>query len=166
MQEELERQTVAIVFNASRMTAQTLSNAMRRAMDAGLRELSRYRDNLHRQEPSGKMSVKELVGKGGSVDMSEIGEEGLKTFKKTAAKYGVDYAVYKEPLKDKQYKYYVFFQAKDTKVIHAAFEEYTAKMEQKRESVKEKLQKKQEIVDKKKEKARNVEKNRHKEIGR
>ena len=59
MQEELERQTVAIVFNASRMTAQTLSNAMRRAMDLGLRELSRYRNNLQRQEPSGKMSVKE-----------------------------------------------------------------------------------------------------------
>jgi hypothetical protein len=27
--------------------------------------------------------------------------------RQTAAKYGVDYAVYKEPLKDNKYKYYI-----------------------------------------------------------
>ena len=169
MQEELERQTVALVFNASRMTAQTLSDAMRRAMDAGLRELSRQRERLQaheHQEPKGKMSVKELIGKGAQTDNMEIDEEGIRTFKKTANKFGVDYAVYKEPLKDNQYKYYVFFQAKDTSVIRAAFEEYTNKMEKKRDSVKQKLEKNQEIVKKQKEKARSVEKNRHKEIGR
>lgn len=166
MQEELERQTVAIVFNASKMTAQTLSNAMKKAMDLGLRELSKHKDDFKKKEPSGKMSVKELMGKGGTVDMDEIKEEGIKTFQKTAAKYGVDYAVYREPLKDKQFKYYVFFQAKDARVIHTAFDEYTQKMEQRRESAKAKLEKKQEAVNKRKEKARNVEKNRHKEIGR
>ncbi len=166
MQEELERQTVAIVFNASKMTAQTLSNAMRRAMDIGIRELSKHKDDFKKQQPSGKMSLKELVGKGGTVDMDEIAEDGIKTFQKTASKYGVDYAVHKEPQQNNEYKYYVFFQAKDTRVIHAAFDEYIAKMEKRRESAKEKLDKKKEIVNKKKEKTRNVEKNRHKEIGR
>ena len=169
MQEELERQTVALVFNASKLTAQTLSEAMKKAMDVGLKELSKFKDKLERQEkeePTGKMSLKELVGKGASTDNMEIDKDGIKTFQKTAAKFGVDYAVYKEPLKDNQNKYYVFFQAKDTSVIHAAFNEYTTKMEQRRESVQKKLEKKQEIVNRRKEKARNVEKHRHKERGR
>jgi hypothetical protein len=77
----------------------------------------------------------------------------------------VDYAVYKEPLKDHQNKYYVFFQAKDTRVIRAAFEEYTKKNEQRKQSLQKRLEKKQEIVNKKKERqsARRMEKQRNRE---
>ena len=170
MQEEIERQTISLVFKAARLSTDTLAQAMRRAMDFGLREIGTITANelnsgTNKTSPTGKMSLKELIGKGSSPDRIQIEKEGMKTFQKTASKFGVDYAVYKEPLKDHQNKYYVFFQAKDTRVIRAAFEEYTKKNEQRKQSLQKRLEKKQEIVNKKKERqsARRMEKQRNRE---
>lgn len=159
MQEELERQTVAVVFKAGKLTAETLANALRTALDKGL--------NLPKKdkEHHGKMTLANLVGKGNKTEKIEFNEENLKGFQKTAAKYNLDYAVHKEPEGDMN-RYYIFFQAKDTAVIESAFKEFVVKNEKHKESVQKKLEKKQEIVNKRKEKQRerNHEKNRNREL--
>jgi len=165
MQEELERQTVALVFKAGKFTADTLADAVHKVMEKGL-NLSKLT-----KDPQGKMKLTELVGKGNKTQKMEFKEEDLKFFQKIASKYNVDYAVHKEPnvetdKAEKPYKYYVFFQAKDGKVIESAFNEFLAKNEKQKESVQKKLEKKQEIVNKRKNKERAHEKNRSKELGR
>ena len=50
MQEEIERQTVALVFKAGKLTGETLADAMGRALNRGL--------NFHKAE---KESIKEDV---------------------------------------------------------------------------------------------------------
>ncbi len=159
MQEEIERQTVALVFKASKFTVESLSHAMKKALEKGLTHTP------HISEPSGKMTLSDLIGKGEKAEKIEISKDSLKTFQKTADKYNVDYAIHKEPDGDK-YKYYVFFQAKDTAAIESAFKEYAAENEKRKESLQRKLDKKKEIVRKRKEKEQSKEKNRNKEQSR
>lgn len=159
MQEELERQTVAIVFKAGRLTTETLSGAIRTALEKGLNHTKKEK------EQHGQMSLHDLVGKGNKTEKIEFSEENLKGFHKTALKYNLDYAVHKEP-EGEQNKYFIFFQAKDTAVIESAFKEFVAKNEKQKESVQKKLEKKQEMVKKRKEKQRerNHDKNRNREL--
>jgi len=159
MQEELEQKTVALVFKAARITGEELSRAMHKALESGLNH------QKHQKESHGKMTVAELLGKNGKIAKADIKEDDLKGFQKTASKYKVDYAVYKEPDGDKN-KYYVFFQAKDTVLIESAFKEFMSKNERKQESVQAKLDKKKEIVNERKSKERAVEKHKNKEISR
>lgn len=70
------------------------------------------------------MKLKDLIGKGEKADRFEVSEDSLKIFKKTADKYNVDYAIHKVPDGDTN-KFYVFFQAKDTETINAAFQEFS-----------------------------------------
>lgn len=159
MQEELEKQTVALVFKAGKLTTESLTSAMHRALERGL--------NLPKKdnEKHGKMTLANLVGKGNKTEKLEFKEENLSLFHKTAAKYNLDYAVHKEP-EGEMNKYYIFFQAKDTAVIESAFKEFVAKNEKHKESVQKKLEKKQEIVRKRKEKEmeRKHEKSRNREL--
>ncbi len=159
MQEELERQTVAVVFKAGRLTTEALTSALRNALERGLN------NSKKEKEQHGKMSLQDLVGKGNKTDKLEFKEEDLKAFHKTAVKYNIDYAVHKEQDGDKN-KYYVFFQAKDASVLDSAFKEFIAKNEKHKESVQKKLEKKQEIVRKRKEKQqeRNQKKERNREL--
>ena len=159
MQEEIERQTVALVFKAGKFTVESLSGAIHSALEKGLSNVPKH------NEPSGKMKLKDLIGKGDKAEKIEISKDSLKTFHKVAAKYNVDYAVHSVPEGD-QNKYYVFFQAKDLTAIECAFKEYYAENEKKKESVKQKLEKKKEIVNRKKEQSRSKEKNKHKERNR
>lgn len=156
MQEEIERQTVALVFKAGKLTGETLADAIGRALNRGL--------NFHKaeKEAHGKMSLSELVGKGNKTEKLEFSEENLKAFHKTAMKYNLDYAVHKEA-EGNLNKYYVFFQAKDTAVIESAFKEFVTNNEKQKDSVQKKLKEKEEIVKKRKEKEMERAKERNKE---
>lgn len=44
----------------------------------------------------GKQSVKELIGQDQGVSSMEIGDSGIRDFKKLANKYGVDFAIVKD----------------------------------------------------------------------
>ena len=72
----------------------------------------------------GKQSVKQLVKQGAGVKNIEITDKNIKSFERVAKKYGVDFALKKDPAEG---KYYVFFKARDQDVLNAAFAEYTAK---------------------------------------
>ena len=71
----------------------------------------------------------------------------VKSFERVAKKYGVDFALKKDPAEG---KYYVFFKARDQDVLNAAFAEYTAKTihrsTQKKPSVLQQLTQFKEVV--------------------
>ncbi len=54
----------------------------------------------------------------------EITDKNIKSFERIARKYGIDFALKKDPAEG---KYYVFFKARDEDVLKTAFAEFTAK---------------------------------------
>ena len=73
----------------------------------------------------GKQTVKQLVGQGAGVTNIEISDKNIKDFESIARKYGVDFAVVKDTSETPP-KHLVFFKARDTDAITAAFREYSA----------------------------------------
>ena len=116
MQDEVRDKSVALVIrmgkNGGKLTADLLKWAIRQ-----------YQRQAN--EPQhGKQSVKSLVGQGDGVQNIEITDKNIKSFERVARKYGVDFALKKDPA---QGRYLVFFKARDADAINAAFAEYTAK---------------------------------------
>ena len=70
--------------------------------------------------------MKQIVGQGQGVTNIEITDQNIKSFERVARKYGVDYALKKDMTGEKP-RYLVFFKAKDTDALTAAFKEFTAK---------------------------------------
>jgi uncharacterized GH25 family protein len=99
------------------------------------------------KEPSGKQTVKELLGQGQGVTNLDIAQTDLKGFERVARKYGIDYAIRKDASVDPP-KYLVFFKAKDADAMEAAFKEYSQKALRKEErpSVLDQLRKFKELV--------------------
>ncbi|SDJ79344.1 Protein of unknown function [Lachnospiraceae bacterium G41] len=159
MQEELERKTVALAFNAGKFTIEELLNAMKKAVDSGIKHIPKSK------EPKGEMTLKELIGKGNKAEKIEIAEDSLKSFQRTANKYNVDYAIHKVP-ENGVYKYYVFFQAKDYASIDSAFKEYVYKNDKKKESLKQKINKNKEKVKQRKDKEKSKERDFNRERSR
>ena len=82
----------------------------------------------------------------------EIGDSGIRDFKKIANKYGVDFAIVKDKDVDPP-KYTVFFKARDADAITQVLKEYAAKQtkrkkaaEKERPSILQKLKKFKEKV--------------------
>lgn len=117
MQEEVRDKSVALVIRVgktgAKLTEEALKWAIRRYMVQG-------KGAVH-----GKQSVKELVGQGAGVQSIEVTGKNIGSFERVARKYGVDFAVKKDPA---QGKYLVFFKARDADALNAAFAEYTAKV--------------------------------------
>lgn len=83
-------------------------------------------------KPCGKQTVKQLVGQNEGVANIEITDRNIRDFDRVARKYGVDYALKKDKSGELP-KYLVFFKARDGDALTAAFKEYTAKTERKKE---------------------------------
>ena len=82
--------------------------------------------------PHGKQSVKQLVGQNQGVANIEITDSNIKDFERVARKYGVDFALKKDRSGEIP-KYLVFFKARDADALTAAFKEYTANTDRKKE---------------------------------
>ena len=137
MQEEVEQRTVTLAVSTSKMTANVLKSAISKYLA--------YRKEKKREgpiKPCGKQSVKQLVGQDQGVTNIEITDKNIKDFERIARKYGVDFALKKDKTGDIP-KYLVFFKARDADALTAAFKEYTAKTDRKKErpSVLQKLRK-------------------------
>lgn len=142
MQEEVEQRTVTLAISTSKMTANVLKSAISKYLA--------YRKEKKREgpvKPCGKQSVKQLVGQNQGVSNIEITDKNIKDFERIARKYGVDFALKKDKTGDIP-KYLVFFKARDADALTAAFKEYTAKTDRKKErpSVLKKLRKFKEVV--------------------
>jgi len=141
MQEEVENRTVTLVITGTKLTARALREAIRKflAWQKNRKE--------HPKIPHGKQSVKDLAKQNQGMSNIEITDKNIKSFEKSARKYGVDFAV-KRDKGVKPPKYLVFFKGRDADAITAAFTDFTAKMVKKTErpSVLAQLRKFTEIV--------------------
>ena len=128
MQEELERQSVAILVKSGKVSAQMLA----KAVTAAGRKLAKEQQNA--QPPHGRQSVKTLMGHGVSTSSIPLTGE-TKLFDRVARKWNVDYAFYKTAPGN----YLLFFKSGQADAITACFSEYTkrvlAKEQEKRPSI-------------------------------
>ena len=131
MQDEVREKSVALVIHVGKDGGKLTAELFRQAVRA-------YQKR--RNEPQhGKQSVKSLIGQGAGVQNIEITDKNIRSFERVARKYGVDYALRKDP---SQGRYLVFFKARDADALNAAFAEYTAKtLNQKKEKEKPSLKK-------------------------
>ena len=118
MQEDIDHRAVTLAINATKITARVLKSAITKYLA--------HRKQKSRAAPTGKQTVKQIVGQGQGVTNIEITDQNIKSFERVARKYGVDYALKKDMTGEKP-RYLVFFKAKDTDALTAAFKEFTAK---------------------------------------
>lgn len=123
MQEEVENRTVNLAISTTKLTARGI---LRLALK-GLAYIRRKSQESAMKKPMGKQTIQELIGQNQGVTNIDIAQTDLKGFEKYARKYGVDYAI----TKDKSVlppKYLVFFKARDTDAMTAAFKAYSAEI--------------------------------------
>ncbi len=118
MQDEVREKSVALTIKVGkaggRLTAGLLKWAIRKYLAQA------QNPKIHH----GKQTVKQLVSQGAGVQNIEITGKNIKSFERVARKYGVDFALKKDPA---QGKYLVFFKARDADALNAAFAEYAGK---------------------------------------
>ena len=141
MQEDIENKSVVLSTRTAKITAQGLAILMR----AALRKMRQVRD----APIEGKQTVKQLA-RGGSLQSIEIKEDNIKAFEPYARKYGVSYALQRDndPAPDGSVpRWLVFFRAKDTDALTAAFQEFSDKIvkrEKKKPSIRQEIRKERE----------------------
>ena len=120
LQEEVEQKTFNIVVSTTMLTARTILNAGRTA-------LQQYQSKLLANKSSGKQSVRMLLRQNRGVSSVEIDKTNIKGFERYAKKYGIDYAIRKDS-SEVPPRYLVFFKAPDVEAFNAAFKEYSASL--------------------------------------
>lgn len=116
MQDEIRDKSVALVIHVGKDGGRLTADILRWAI--------RQYQTQETKHPHGKQSIKSLIRQDAGVQNIEITEKNIKSFERIARKYGVDFALKKNP---GQGQYLVFFKARDEDVLNAAFAEYTAK---------------------------------------
>ena len=141
MQEEVENRTVTLAISTTRLTGRVLKSAISKFL-AYQKQKSGAKRNTGPVKPTGRQTVKQLVGQNQGVTNIEVAKSGIRDFQRVARKYGVDYAIKKDTTGEVP-KYLVFFKARDSDALTAAFREYTTKTvrEKSKPSVLEKLHK-------------------------
>ena len=134
MQEEIEQKSFNLMISTTKLTARTILNAGRTA-------LQQYQSKLLADKSSGKQSVRMLLRQNRGVSSVEIDKTNIKGFERYAKKYGIDYAIRKDS-SEVPPRYLVFFKAPDAEAFHSAFKEYSASLlnKDKRPSVLARLQ--------------------------
>ena len=88
----------------------------------------------------GKQSIKHLVEQNAAISNIEVTDGNIKSFERTANKYGIDYAL-KKDTSEQPPRYLVFFKGRDVDVMTQAFKEFSAKTvkQKEKQSLKQKL---------------------------
>ena len=116
LQEEVEQKTFNIVVSTTKLTARTILNAGRAA-------IQQYQAKM----AGGKQSVRMLLRQNRGVSSVEIDKTNIKGFERYAKKYGIDYAIRKNS-SEVPPRYLVFFKAPDAEAFNSAFKEYSASL--------------------------------------
>ena len=131
LQEEIESKTVTLAITTTKLTARVLKEAMSKYL--AYKKQKRHDKKLAGPvKPTGKQTVKQLIGQNQGVSNIEVTDSNIKSFERVARKYGVDYAIKKDRSGEVP-KYLVFFKARDTDALTAAFTEFTAKQVQQKD---------------------------------
>ena len=89
-----------------------------------------YRKSRKAEKSVGEQTIGELLGQYQGASNIEIEKTDIQGFKKILGKYGIDYAITKDPSQTPN-RYLVFFKARDGDAMTAAFKEYSASLMQK-----------------------------------
>ena len=135
MNEEVAGKAIHLVIQAEKLSGRTMVRGLHAWYQHHQRKKAVAR--MAKDTVKGKQSVKELIGQGQGVSSMDIGDSGIKDFKKIANKYGVDFAIVKDKNADPPL-YNVFFKAKDADAIKQILKEYAAKQMKKKEKAAEK----------------------------
>ena len=151
MEEEVSKKTVNLAWQTTKLSVRGIYKYVKAYLEQ--LEKDKVKRKAAKNTPiKGKQTVKQLVGQGQGVSSMEIGDSGIRDFKRIANKYGVDFAITKDKTVDPP-KYTVFFKAKEADAITSVLKEYAAKqtkrkksMEKDRPSILQKLKKFKELV--------------------
>ena len=135
MNEEVASKAIHLVIQAEKLSGRTMVRGLHAWYQHHQRKKAVAR--MAKDTVKGKQSVKELIGQGQGVSSMDIGDSGIKDFKKIANKYGVDFAIVKDKNADPPL-YTVFYKAKDADAIKQILKEYAAKQMKKKEKAAEK----------------------------
>ena len=116
MQEEVEQKTFNIVVSTTKLTARTILNAGKAAIQQQQAKMA-----------GGKQSVRMLLRQNRGVSSVENDKTNIRGFERYAKKYGIDYAIRKDT-SEVPPRYLVFFKAPDAEAFHSAFKEYSASL--------------------------------------
>lgn len=134
MQEEVEHRAVTLMISAAKLTGRELKAAISKY----LASRKAHKQNKAEVKPSGRQTVKQLVGQNQGVSNIEVTESNIKGFDRVARKYGVDYAIKKDKSGEIP-KYLVFFKARDADALTAAFTEYSGRKAKNKDKVREEI---------------------------
>lgn len=129
MQEEVENRTVNLAISTTKLTGRVLMAAFRKYMQHR-KNVKSLKAAAAKEKPVGEQTIEQLVGQNQGATNIEIDKTDIQGFKKILDKYGVDYAITKDPAQTPP-RYLVFFKARDGDVLTAAFKEYSSSLTQK-----------------------------------
>lgn len=152
MNEEVARETVNLAVRSAKVTAGTLVRGLAKAHQhhkqkkATKQQKKVYKQQMKKNEHKhGKQTIKQLIRQDQGVASMDVGDSGMRDFKRIANKYGVDFAIVKDKSCDPP-KYVTFFKAKDADAITQILKEYSAKQIKKEKKAEKKQEKKRESV--------------------
>ena len=123
MQDEVNTKVVAIMIKGGKISAEVL----KKALDKFVQEIEKTQKQM--QQPKtyrGKQSIKHLMSQNAAISNIEVTDGNIKSFERTASKYGLDFAL-KKDVSVEPPSYLVFFKGRDVDVMTAAFKEFSAK---------------------------------------
>jgi len=120
LQEQVERESLAISVNATKLTARVLAKVAMLIVD---KAKEKYNEA---QTPHGKQSVKKLMNHGVATNSIALdgGKNETELFDRMARKYNIDYAFHKVD----GGKYLLFFKSNQADAITACFSEYSKRV--------------------------------------
>ena len=119
MQDEVNTKVVAIMIKGGKISAEVL----KKALDKFVQEIEKAQKQM--QQPKtyrGKQSIKHLMSQNAAISNIEVTDGNIKSFERTASKYGLDFAL-KKDVSVEPPSYLVFFKGRDVDVMTAAFKE-------------------------------------------
>ena len=142
MQDEVNTKVVAIAIKGGKITAEVLDKALKKFVE----EIEKAQKNASQPKTyRGKQSIKHLVEQNAAISNIEVTDGNIKSFERTASKYGIDYAL-KKDTSEQPPRYLVFFKGRDVDVMTQAFKEFSAKTVKQKDqpSLRRKLSRQQE----------------------
>ena len=133
MNEEVANKTVNLAVSSAKVSVRFFLRALAKAYrslkqkETVKKQKRNVKKQMKKNEPKhGKQTIKQLVRQGQGVSSMDVGDSGMRDFKRIANKYGVDFAIVKDKTVDPP-KYVTFFKAKDADAIGQVLKEYSAK---------------------------------------
>lgn len=142
MQDEVNTKIVAIAIKGGKISAEILDKALKKFVE----EIEKAQKKARQPKTyRGKQSIKHLVQQNAAINNIEVTDGNIKSFQRTANKYGIDYAL-KKDISVEPPQYLVFFKGRDIDVMTQAFKEFSAKTvkQQEKPSLKQQLTRRRE----------------------